>query len=87
MKSLFKSEQNKANRTFGVASSSSCAFSVIRVLGTVLAVSIIIFAIISHSVISISIIIWLILSVIIIKGKNLIVNEIGYSQKSPLAAA
>ena len=54
MKSLFKSEQNKANRTFGVASS-SCAFSVIRVLGTVLAVSIIIFAIISHSVISISI--------------------------------
>ena len=85
MKSLFKSEQNKANRTFGVAS--SCAFSVIRVLGTVLAVSIIIFAIISHSVISISIIIWLILSVIIIKGKNLIVNEIGYSQKSPLAAA
>lgn len=86
MKSLFKSEQNKANRTFGV-DSSSCAFSVIRVLGTVLAVSIIIFAIISHSVISISIIIWLILSVIIIKGKNLIVNEIGYSQKSPLAAA
>ncbi len=85
MKSLFKSEQNKANCTFGVASS-SCAFSVIRVLGTVLAVSIIIFAIISHSVISISIIIWLILSVII-KGKNLIVNEIGYSQKSPLAAA
>lgn len=86
MKSLFKSEQNKANRTFGVASS-SCAFSVIRVFGTVLAVSIIIFAIISHSVISISIIIWLILSVIIIKEKNLIVNEIGYSQKSPLAAA
>ena len=86
MKSLFKSEQNKANRTFGVASS-SCAFSVIRVLGTVLAVSIIIFAIISHSVISISIIIWLILSVIIIKEKNLIVNEIGYSQNCPLAAA
>ena len=84
MKTLFKSEQNKANCTFGAASS-SCAFSIIRVLGTVLAVSIIIFAIISHSVICISII-WLMLSAII-NEKNMIKNEIGYSQKNSYAAA
>ena len=83
MKTLFQSEQNKANCTFGAASS-SCAFSIIRVLGTVLAVSIIIFAIISHSIISIM---WLMLSAIIIKGKNFTLNEIGYSQKKTCAAA
>lgn len=90
MKTLFRSEQNKANCTFGAASS-SCAFSITRVLGTVLAVSIIIFAIISHSVICISIIsiisiIWLMLSAII-NEKNMIKNEIGYSQKNSYAAA
>ena len=84
MKSLFKSEQNKANRTFGVASS-SCAFSVIRVLGTVLAVSLFVIAIISVSVISI---IWIImLSSIIITTYSLINNKIGYSQKNLYAAA
>ncbi len=87
MKTLFRSEQNKANCTFGAASS-SCAFSITRVLGTVLAVSIIIFAIISRSVICISIIsiIWLMLSAII-NEKNMIKNEIGYSQKNSYAAA
>ena len=84
MKTLFQSMTNKAGCTFG-AVSSSCACSLIHALGTVLAVSLFVIAIISVSVISIM---WIImLSSIIITTYSLINNKIGYSQKNLYAAA
>lgn len=80
MKAFFSSKQNKANCTFGGVS--SCAFSAMLALGTVLAVSIFVFAIISYRIISI---IWIIALYFIITRKISYTDKRGYSQNDFIA--
>lgn len=82
MKAFFSSKQNKADCTFGGAFSSR-AFSVILALGTVLAVSIFVFAIIYSRIISI---IWILALSIIITRKILYSDKKAYSQNDFIAA-